>query len=277
MDYNIVWWIKSCVTCQRRAKPHTNAKAPSRLYVSGNFNECVAMDIVGAVKDFACGFRYVMSITDHFTKYSRTLPLRDMKARTVADAFIERWIHDFQQPMRLHTDKGPNFESELIHQLCDLYGIERTRRPPAIHKTTHRMSSTISRPYRLSPNFLTVRRSMIATCNSRQLLRRTMQQSTLRRTSRRTIWSLDENCHPSWPECFRQCRTIPRTRTVYVRTEAGGEQAHFVQRHATSAREICESLKEAIRNEAESEKYNTRDVVKLRAHLQTVEARRESA
>ena len=127
MDYDIGWWIKSCITCQRRARPHTNAKAPSRPYVSGNFNECVAMDIVGPVKDSVRGFKYVLSITDHFTKYSRAVPLRDMKAHTVASAFIERWIHDFQQPMQLHTDKGPNFESELMHQLCDLYGIEKTR------------------------------------------------------------------------------------------------------------------------------------------------------
>ena len=109
MDYDIGWWIKSCITCQRRARPHTNAKAPSRPYVSGNFNECVAMDIVGAVKDSARVFRYVLSIMDHFTKYSRAVPCV-MKARTVANAFIERWIHDFQQPMQLHTDKGPNFE-----------------------------------------------------------------------------------------------------------------------------------------------------------------------
>ena len=130
MDHDISWWIKTCLTCQRRKKPHMHAQAPSKPYISGCFNERVSMDLMGTYKKSQRGNIYILTITDHFSKFSRAVALPDQKAKTVATAFIERWIHDFQPPMQLHTDQGGNFESELMHQVCDLYKIEKTRTTP---------------------------------------------------------------------------------------------------------------------------------------------------
>ena len=130
MDYDISWWIKTCAVCQKRKKPHTHAQAPSKPYISGCFNERVAMDLVGSFKKSQRGNSYVLTITDNFSKYSRAVALPDQKAKTVADAFIDRWINDFQPPMQLHTDQGGNFESDLMQQICDLYKIEKTRTTP---------------------------------------------------------------------------------------------------------------------------------------------------
>ena len=130
MDCDVAWWIKTCATCQRRRKPHQNAQAPSKPYTSGSFNERVAMDIVGPMKQSQRGNKYVLAITDHFSKFSRAVPLPNQTAETVATAFIERWIHDFAPPMQLHTDQGANFDSELMHQVCTLYKMEKTRTTP---------------------------------------------------------------------------------------------------------------------------------------------------
>jgi transposase InsO family protein len=130
MDHDVTWGIRTCPTCQLRKRPQAHAQAPSKPYISGNFNERVAMDIVGPMKKSQRGNIYILTITDHFTKFSRAVALPDQKARTVADAFIQRWIHDFQPPMQLHTDQGANFESDLMYQVCKLYKIEKTRTTP---------------------------------------------------------------------------------------------------------------------------------------------------
>ena len=36
-------------------------------------------------------------------------------------------MHVFGQPLMLHADKGPNFESKLMQEICNLYGIDKTR------------------------------------------------------------------------------------------------------------------------------------------------------
>ena len=127
MDHDVSWWIKTCPVCQRRKKPQANPHAPSKPYISGCFNERVAMDIVGPMKKTQRGNIYILTITDHFTKFSRAVALPDQRARTIADAFLDRWVNDFQPPLQLHTDQGANFESELMQQVCELFRIEKTR------------------------------------------------------------------------------------------------------------------------------------------------------
>ena len=38
-------------------------------------------------------------------------------AQTTADALLQHWICRFGCPLSIHTDRGPNFESELFATL----------------------------------------------------------------------------------------------------------------------------------------------------------------
>ena len=127
MDYDVNWWIKTCSTCQRRKKPKKPPQAPIRSTPAGHVNERVAMDIVGPIKKTQAGNVYVLCITDHFTKYSRAYALPDQKATTIAKVFVENWVHIFGHPLQVHTDQGANFESDVMHEVCRLYGIDKTR------------------------------------------------------------------------------------------------------------------------------------------------------
>lgn len=49
---------------------------------------------------------------------------------TVAQALVTDWFYRFGVPGRLHSDQGRKFESLLIHQLCELYGVEKSRTTP---------------------------------------------------------------------------------------------------------------------------------------------------
>ena len=127
MDKDVTWWIKTCEVCQRRKRPNRPPKAPMKKYVSGFPNERVAMDVMGAFKESKSGNKYVLCITDHFSKYSRAFPMPDQVSTRVAEIFVKEWIYMWGEPMSLHTDRGTNFESELLAQVCKLMKIAKTR------------------------------------------------------------------------------------------------------------------------------------------------------
>ena len=72
----------------------------------------------------------VLVMTDVFTKFTQVVPSRDQKASTVAKLLVNHWFVRFGVPKRIHSDQGRNFESQLIRELCTLYGIQKTRTTP---------------------------------------------------------------------------------------------------------------------------------------------------
>ena len=91
--------------------------------------EVVAMDF-SFLERSRDGYEQVLVITDVFTKYTQAYPTRDQKASTVARVLVERWFYQVGVPERLHSDQGRSFEGELLHQLCSLYGVEKSRTTP---------------------------------------------------------------------------------------------------------------------------------------------------
>ena len=146
MDHDVNWWIRTCAVCQKRKIPKRPAQAPSKAFPSGHINERVSMDIVGPLKRSQSGNTVVLCMTDHFSKYSRAFALPDQKAHTVAKVFVDNWMHVFGQPLMVHADKGTNFESKLLQQICQLYGVDKTRTTsyrPQANAQTERYNQTL--------------------------------------------------------------------------------------------------------------------------------------
>ena len=98
-----------------------------QLYLAGEPNERVAMDIIDHLQVSNSGNCCVLSITDYFSKYVRALALPDQTAETIADAFVRGWVAIFGAPKSLHTDQGRNFDSVLIAEVCKMLDIYKTR------------------------------------------------------------------------------------------------------------------------------------------------------
>jgi transposase InsO family protein len=73
------------------------------------------------------GFENVLVITDHFTRYAQAIPTRNQTAKTTANALFSNFIIHYGIPKTIHTDQGANFESHLIHELCQITGITKSR------------------------------------------------------------------------------------------------------------------------------------------------------
>ena len=135
------WWpslkasverhIASCDRCAARSTAGTKRRAELQTFsVLGPF-KTMAADILGPVtlakKSRA---RYILVMSDLFTKYAVTVALQDMTAVSVANAIVEEWIMKFGAPDVIHTDQGTNFNSELMHDICRIFMIDKTKTTP---------------------------------------------------------------------------------------------------------------------------------------------------
>ena len=69
----------------------------------------------------------VLVMTDHFMRYALAVVTKDQMAKTVAKVFYEHFIAVFGVPAKLLSDRGANFTSALVEELCSAFGIQKCR------------------------------------------------------------------------------------------------------------------------------------------------------
>ncbi|KAJ8877128.1 hypothetical protein PR048_021581 [Dryococelus australis] len=90
----------------------------------------LGLDIVGPIPKTASSNKYILTIIDHFSRYLVMKPLPDETAETVARTFVFDCILKFGVPDSIITDRGTNFVSELMTQLCQLMRVKKLRTTP---------------------------------------------------------------------------------------------------------------------------------------------------
>ena len=60
----------------------------------------------------------------------QALTCKDQTATMVAKVLHDDWFGCYGVPVKLHSDQNQNFESQLIREVCALYGVQKTRTSP---------------------------------------------------------------------------------------------------------------------------------------------------
>ena len=100
-------------------------------------------DILGPLPMSSSGNRFILVISDLFTKWVEVYSLRDQKAVTIAECFVDLFSK-YSIPKSILTDQGTNFESELIRILCEKFGVQKLRCTPA-HAATNGQTERFNR------------------------------------------------------------------------------------------------------------------------------------
>ena len=69
----------------------------------------------------------VLVMTNHFTRYALVVVTKDQTAKRVVKVFYECFIAVFGVPAKLLSDRGANFTSALVEELCSAFGIQKCR------------------------------------------------------------------------------------------------------------------------------------------------------
>lgn len=120
--------VKTCDRCTRRKCAPEKAAGLVNITTSRPL-ELVCMDFLSLEPD-SSNTKDILVMTNHFTKFAIALPTPNQKAKTVAKCLWDHFIVHYGIPERLHSDQGPDFESRLIKELCEISGIKKIRTTP---------------------------------------------------------------------------------------------------------------------------------------------------
>lgn len=123
-------YVMGCTKCQQ-SKLHPQTETPGQYHLhAGRCWEIVAIDLVGPFMQTPRGNTQVLVITDHFSRWSDALCIRDGQASTVAQALDERVFAYMGCPEIIHSDQGRQFTSDLFSECCKIWGVEKTQTSP---------------------------------------------------------------------------------------------------------------------------------------------------
>ena len=129
MAHDVEQWCQRCQRCVLGKAVQPKVRAYWGTLQADQPNEILAMDFT-SLEPASDGRESVLVLTDVFTKYTQAFPTRDQRATTVAQVLVQQWFSRFGPPARIHSDQGRNFESLVIKQLCQLYGVQKSRTTP---------------------------------------------------------------------------------------------------------------------------------------------------
>ena len=130
MSHDVMDWGRACLTCQK-TKPGIGRgiEQLKQEYVCRR-GERVAMDLVGPLPCTEDGFRYILVMQDYYTKWVQLTAIKNKKAVTVAFAFLQCFVANWGCPETLHSDQGNEFDAAVFREMCEVWGIRKTRTTP---------------------------------------------------------------------------------------------------------------------------------------------------
>ena len=129
MKKDIIDYVKSCKKCVE-VNPKVAKEAPPLhpIPVPAKVWSLVGIDIVGPLQETNQGNKYIVAITDHFSKWSEAKAIPDKSAESVAK-FLYSVVCRLGCMETLISDQGREFVNEVIDSLMVKF------------KTDHRISS----------------------------------------------------------------------------------------------------------------------------------------
>ena len=148
-----------------RAENHPRAaRAPLVSSNAGYPLERVAVDIMGPLPTTEARNKYIMVVSDYFTRWTEAYAIPNQEVRTVATKLVDEFVCRFGGPETLHSDQGRNFESAMIRELCALLDIRKTRTTPYHPQSDSQVERFNRTLVGMLSRYLTTRKIGMCTC-----------------------------------------------------------------------------------------------------------------
>ena len=105
--------VKSCEICQTAKTGGLHRAKEQGTLWAGRPWQKVAIDLVGPLPVTPLNNRWILVLTDTFTRWQDAVALVDATAPVVAEALDKIFCY-FCLPEEIHSDRGAQFEGELM-------------------------------------------------------------------------------------------------------------------------------------------------------------------
>ena len=136
--------VARCHFCGSKKTWGRKRRAPFKQYVVGAPMERIAIDIIGSLPETPRRNKFVLVVSDYFSKGTESYPIPNQAATTVAELLVSEFICRFGVPRQLYSDQGTNFESKVFAEVCRLLDIEKTCTTP-LHPQSDRQAERFNR------------------------------------------------------------------------------------------------------------------------------------
>ena len=117
-------YCRSCLVCASRKGQSRSIRPPLQpIPVGGPFAK-VGVDILQLPLTLE-GNQYALVFIDYLTKWVEVVAIPDQKAETIARHFVECVVCRHGAPHELLSDRGANFLSELVTEVCRLFDVQK--------------------------------------------------------------------------------------------------------------------------------------------------------
>ena len=149
MDKDIIDHIQRCHKCQVRKNDHRPPPALlTPLPQPTEINMRIHADLHGPLKTSGNYKKYILVITDAFTKYVELVAIDNKEAVTVTEAIFRRWICRYGVPLEIITDQGKEFCNKLsdeLYKLLQTKHLTTSSRHPACNAQAEVANKTIAK------------------------------------------------------------------------------------------------------------------------------------
>jgi transposase InsO family protein len=127
---DVKYVLRTCVACAQYARSKPTRRVGLSTVACGEPFEILALDITGPHPTSSAGHNYILTMQDLFTRWTEAFAILRHTAPVIARILFDQVFMRFGTPLRILTDQGPEFESQLIQQLCNFMGVEKIRTTP---------------------------------------------------------------------------------------------------------------------------------------------------
>jgi len=125
MFKDVEHWCKSCTECSMRKSPRNSKKAPLLPIPVENAFDRVAVDVLGPFPPSHKGNRYIVVFSDYLTRWVEAFPVPSVEATVIARLLIDEIIARHGAPRVLLSDRGTNFLSKIVSEVCKIFQIHK--------------------------------------------------------------------------------------------------------------------------------------------------------
>jgi len=130
------WWgwkadvekvIAKCENCAQYHRGTVKRQAPLQTPMVGDVMDRISIDITGPHPTSRNGFRFILTALNNFSKWAWAFPIRSHDAITVANQLVDQIFSVYGTPIQILSDRGPEFEGELMAEMCRVMEIDKIR------------------------------------------------------------------------------------------------------------------------------------------------------